>query len=134
MRLVCTILCLSWVVHAESPGGRWLSNLKFYDQNNYDRMELKLSGSTLTGDIGGDRFEGTFHDGRIEGVLKSGDGSFIKLAARYTDDRIVGTGVEMPRNLEISWEARREVLPGAPARHMFEPTEFQHYFSGSIKP
>jgi hypothetical protein len=41
-------LCCSVAIAqtAPSPSGKWVSHLKFFDNDNYDRMQLDLSGDT----------------------------------------------------------------------------------------
>jgi len=128
------LLCaLALSLPAQTPAGHWVSNLKFFDNNNYDRMELKLDGTALTGEIGGDPFKGTFVNGQIEGTLTFDDGNTVKLQGRLTGDRIEGTGAMPPRTFK--WEAdRAPVRPASPATHTFEPTEFHHHFSSAIPP
>ena len=124
---------LALSLSAQTPAGRWVSNFKFFDNNNYERMELKLDGSKLTGEIGGDPFVGTFVNGKIEGTLTFDDGATIKVQGRLTGDRIEGTGVMGDRTFQ--WEVdRAPVRPAAPKTHVFEPTEFHHHFSSAIPP
>jgi hypothetical protein len=41
-------LC-SWIVFGQtSPPSKWISNLTFFDQPDYDHMELELGGTRLT--------------------------------------------------------------------------------------
>jgi amidase len=139
MRYALALLCLAAAARAQtaaaSPAGKWVSNLKFFAENNYDRLELNLSGTTLTGKLGSDAFDGTFQNGRIEGTVKPNPQTTIRLEGRLQGDRIEGTGTIVEQKLDLKWEARRD-LPkaAAPQTHTFEPTEFQHYFSGAIEP
>jgi acetamidase/formamidase len=135
MRRLTMLLCaLALSLPAQTPAGRWISNFKFFDNNSYRRMELKLTGSTLSGSIGREAFEGTFRDGQIEGILKRGDGSTISIQGRLAGDRIEGT-VHLRRDFDYRWEAERMPAPAAsPATHTFEPTQFQHHFSAAIAP
>ena len=41
-----------------SPAGKWISNLKVFQENNYQRLELSLTGNELTGKLGDNEFEG----------------------------------------------------------------------------
>src|SRR5436189_6372701 len=118
MRRLPMLLCaFALSLSAQTPAGSWISNFKFFDNNSYRRMELKLSGSTLTGTIGRDAFEGTFRDGQIEGSLKRGDGSKIPIQGRLTGDRIEGIA-HLRRDVEYRWEAERMPAPAAsPSTH-----------------
>ena len=139
MRYALALLCLTAAALAQtaspSPAGKWVSNLKFFDNNNYSRMELTLSGNKLTGKVGTETFDGTFEDDRIEGTVKTDSGQTFQVHARLEGDRIEGTATMVERKMELKWEAEREApMPAAPQTHTFEPTEFQHYFSGAIAP
>ena len=77
---------------APTPAGKWISILTFFDENDYDHLELSLSGTTLTGKLGSHDFAGTFQNGRIEGTVKLNPKETGKLEGRLEGDRIVGTG------------------------------------------
>ncbi len=119
-----------------SPAGKWISNLKVFDNNNYDRLELSLKGTALTGKLGTNAFEGTFENGRIQGIVKPDSDTTIHLDGRLAaDGRIEGTATAPEQKINAKWEARREpAAADAPRLHNFEPTQFQHHFSGSIDP
>ncbi len=139
MRYAIALLCLASAVQAQtgssSPAGKWVSNLKFFDNDNYDRLELSLAGPKLTGKLGGDPFEGTFENGRIEGTVKPNPHTTIELHGRLEGDRIEGTALIVENKIDLKWEARRAASQtAAPQTHTFEPTQFQHFFSGSIAP
>jgi len=141
MRYALALLCLSFPALAQtpapSPAGKWVSTLKYFDQDNYDRLELALEGTKLSGKLGRDAINGTFENGRIDAVVNPNPTTTIHLEGRLEGDRIVGTAKakEDEHNADLKWEARRE-LPraAAPRTHTFEPTEFQHFFSDAIQP
>ena len=121
---------------APSPAGKWYFVAKVFDDSNYEHMELALSGTALTGNIGGRPFEGTFQNNRIEGTLKLNPQRTMKLEGRLDGDRITGAGTMVEDKISFGWEARRETAKkaGPPQTHTFEPTVFQHFFSDSIAP
>jgi amidase len=140
MRFAIALLCLAAAAAAQtaslSPAGKWVSNLKFFEEDDYDRMELNLSGTTLTGKLGSDVFSGTFQNGRIEGTVKPNPQRTIQLRGRLDGDRIEGTAIMVEDKLDLKWEAQREPpnASATPKTHTFEPTQFYHYFSGAIEP
>ena len=139
-RLCAVLLFVSLAAgqSGSSPAGKWVSKIKFFDNNDYDRLELELSGSKLTGKLGADRFEGTFRDGRIEGKVIPGPKQSIELQGVLKGGRIEGTGVyrEGDEQSELTWEAYREAVhpAGSPQAHTFEPVQFHHFFSDAIEP
>jgi amidase len=140
MRYALALLCLASAASAQttssaSPAGKWISNLKFFENDNYDRLELTVSGTRLTGKLGGDPVDGTFENGRIEATVKPNAETTIQLHGRMVGDRIEGTATIVQNKLDLKWEARREApTSSAPQTHTFEPTQFQHHFSGAIEP
>ena len=134
MRFAQILCCLAITALAQigpSPEGNWTSNLKFFENNNYDRLELHLAGTKLSGKLSGDVFEGTFQNGKLEAVVKS-----LHLQGHLSGDRIEGTATNVKYNEQYKWEATRNApATKAPARtHNFEPTEFHHFFSAAITP
>lgn len=119
-----------------SPAGKWVSNLKEFEDNHYDRLQLQLSGTKLTGKLGSDDFEGAFQSGRIEGTVKFGPHQTLKLVGALNGDGIEGTATIIEQKIDLKWEAYREAPKGAgpPKTYAFEPTQFEHYFSDAIKP
>ncbi|HLK69539.1 MAG TPA: acetamidase/formamidase family protein [Bryobacteraceae bacterium] len=139
MRYALALFCLASGTYAQtaapSPAGKWISNLKFFDNDNYDRLELNLSGTQLTGKLGRDTFAGTFENGRIEATVKQGPEQTIELHGRMVGDEIEGTATIVEDKLDLKWDAHRETpAPAAPRTHTFEPTKFEHYFSAKIEP
>jgi len=134
--LLFVLCCVASSQSAVSPAGKWISNLIYFGNNDYDRLELQLNGTKLTGKLGADSFEGTFQDGRIEGSVKTDPHDSIKVQGELKGDRIEGTAIDVEEKLDFKWEAYREAprSTGPPITHSFEPTQFEHYFSDAIKP
>jgi amidase len=121
---------------ASSPAGNWVSNLKYFENDDYDRLRLELNETKLTGKLGDDPFDGSFRNGRIEGTVKTGPKETIKLAGVLNGDRIEGTATLVEEKLDLKWEAYRErpKSTAPPQTHTFEPTQFEHYFSHAVQP
>ena len=141
MRYALPLLYLSVAALAQtaapSPAGKWISTLKYFDEDQYQRLELTLQGNKLTGKLGRNAIYGTFQNGRIEATIKPDPGTTIQLEGQIEGDRIHGTGVVLEGGTRagLKWEAQREQpRPSAPRTHTFEPTQFQHFFSGTIEP
>jgi amidase len=136
MRSCMTLLLFSWAAAAQtSPAGKWISNLKFFDEPSYSHLQLEQNGSKLTGRLGNDAFEGAFENGRIDGTVKPNARTTIELHGTLMGDRIAGTAMVVEQKIELKWEASREAArSSAPRTHTFEPTEFHHFFSDAIAP
>ena len=74
MRYVLALLCLAAALQAQnaSPSGKWVSDMKFFGNDNYAHLELALGGNKLTGKLGNDIFEGTFESALIEATVAGG--------------------------------------------------------------
>lgn len=115
MRLAA-LLCLITlaVLEAQTPAGKWISNLKYFDQNNYERFELQLDGSKLTGKVGSEgTFEGTFANGVIDAIAKPNPGQTVKVHGRLNGDTITGTATIVEWKVDFQWEAHRDLSPTA---------------------
>ena len=137
--LATLLLILPTLAAAQTtPAGKWTSNLKYFDQNNYDRLALQLTGTTLSGKFGEDgKLEGTFINGVIDAIAKPNPQRTVKVKGRLSPDgdTITGTATIVEWYTDFIWEAHRDKsMPAAPKTHTFEPTKFEHYFSSLIPP
>ncbi|HEY3937127.1 MAG TPA: acetamidase/formamidase family protein [Bryobacteraceae bacterium] len=134
--LLFVLCCLGSAQTVSSPTGNWVSNLKYFENNNYERLHLELNGTKLTGKLGGNPFEGIFQNGRIEGTVKSGPHDTTKLTGVLKGDRIEGAATFVEDKVDMKWEAyhERPKSTSSPQTHVFEPTQFEHYFSDAIAP
>jgi hypothetical protein len=89
--LLCVVCSFCVAQTSLSPVGNWVSNLRFFENDNYHRLHLELKETKLTGKLGEDPFDGTFQNGRIEGTVKTGPKETIKLTGVLKGDRIEGT-------------------------------------------
>ena len=129
------LLFLVTLAQAQTPAGRWISDYKYFDQDNYARMELELNGDKLTGKVGGEALEGTFVNGNIDATVRANPKKTYKLQAHFDGERITGTAIILEWRAEYKWEAVRDSLTSAhPKTHIFEPVNFHHHFSGAIAP
>ena len=136
MRHVLALFCLAWPAIAQSPAGKWTSDLKWFDQDRYERLELTLTANKLTGKLGTQALDGTFHNGVLEITVHPNRGT-LQMKGRLDGDHITGTGLatDGDQQADLKWDARREPDPAAaPRTHTFEPNVFQHFFSDSIAP
>ena len=139
MRTAMALLCLGVPVLAQtgSLAGTWISDVKYFDDHRYNRMELTVEGTKLSGKFGRDAIEGTFQGGRIEVTIKPNSHVTIQLRGVLEGDHITGEGTlaQDADRTDLKWEARRlPPRPPSPRTHTFEPTQFQHFFSASIEP
>src|SRR6266699_2907970 len=98
------LFVVGMALRGQSPAGKWISNLKFFDQNNYDLMELELTGDKLTGKLGGDPFEGTFNKGTIDAKVKPNPKRTIEHHGRLEGDAIIGTARIAGDGIDLKWE------------------------------
>ena len=135
MRPAAALLILAMLAGAQTPAGKWISNLKYFEEDNFSRMELAVSGNKLTGKLGGDAFEGSLVNGSIDAIVRANEHETIQLRGHFTGDRITGTATILEWKAELQWEAVRDTSSGAPPQtHTFEPAKFHNHFSSSVAP
>ena len=127
---------------ASDLAGNWRVTADLFGTPIYLRMELKQTGSSLTGKYAGDKItSGETTGSSIHFVATSDDGSTSDVNATLNDGALAGTAVETdPKDKEhtrrYAFTASR-VLPvkhGPPQRHEFTPTVFYRQFSPFNKP
>src|ERR1051326_917005 len=133
--LLFLLACAAYAQNSSSPAGKWIFNLKYVGENNYERLQLDLNGNALTGKMGNNPFEGTFRNGRIEGTVKT-QGQTFQLEGTLAGDRMQGTATVVEMKVDLKWEAYREPAKSSdpPKTHTFEPTAFHHFFADDIDP
>lgn len=136
LSILLVVCCFAFSQSEPPVVGTWVSHLKYFENDDYDRLHLELNGTKLTGKLGDDPFEGTFENGRIEGLVKLGGDETIRLTGELKGDRIEGTVRYVDEKLDFKWDAHREVArkAGSAKTYNFEPTHFEHFFSDNIAP
>ena len=107
MRFLITLLVFSWAAFGQaSPAGKWISVLKFFDEPNYGRLELAVTGTRLTGKLDDNAFEGTFQNGRIEGSFKLNPRTTVEVQGILRGDCIEGIGHVAEKKIDLKWRRR----------------------------
>src|SRR5689334_7439867 len=130
MRAITILLAfvsLAMAQNSSSPAGTWLSSFKVFDQTVYQRLQIEVAGTKITGKLDNGVFEGTFQGGRIEGTVNRGQDAPMQISGVLNGDRITGS-LKVGNNDPRTWEAVRQPPRGAPRTLTFEPTEFHHFF------
>jgi amidase len=138
---VVLILCLApALLLAQSPvAGDWVLTEDLFGNPLYQRLTLKVEGSTLSGAIGRRSIDGTVNGNAIRFTLKNEDVT-DEFQGTISADGISGTLVRTekddPNPFKTSWSARRAPAKrmGPPQRHEFVPTTFHRQFSASNPP
>jgi amidase len=128
------VLCLPILASAADVAGTWNSRLvRFGEESNSARLELKAEGSKLTGSFNDLRLAGTVEGDHVHFTATNPQGKVeATFDGRCEGDQIAGT--IKTTDEELSWKARRMTQPGAPQTRTFEPTAFHRNFSGTITP
>jgi len=129
------MLSLPLLARAADVSGQWnLHLMRFGEEFNAARLELKATGNTVTGTLNELKFAGTIDGDQIHLTATRPNGEeFAKLEGRINGDEMSGT-VKRPDE-EFAWAARRApAITASPKTHTFEPTKFHRQFSGNIAP
>src|ERR1700722_16934323 len=102
--LLLLFICAAFAQNSSSPAGKWISDMKIFQDHNYKRLELALNGNQLTGKLGSAAFEGTFENGRIEGTVKVNPRRTLKFQGKLNGDRIEGIANIEGVSVDLPWE------------------------------
>ncbi|MBZ5623604.1 MAG: acetamidase/formamidase family protein [Acidobacteriia bacterium] len=135
-KLPFLLLGLAATLAAADVGGSWrFYFISFGEETAPARLEIKVSGEKLSGNLNEVKIEGTVQNGVVQFTGKRPNGKeFGKLEGRLSGEELTGTahiGGE-----DRKWIARRVPASAgaAPQTRTFEPTQFHRYFSGTIPP
>jgi len=122
--------------------GRWIISADFYGSPLYFMMELEQNKDKLTGNLDGDKLEGTINGNSIQFLAKDDQGGTEDAKGTIQDGTITGTVVFVngldkthptTHQFTATMVSKRRV--GAAAqRHEFVPTIFHRRFSAENKP
>jgi acetamidase/formamidase len=121
--------------------GRWLVTADFYGTPLYFKLELVQQGEVLSGDLGGDKLEGSVRGNTVTFLAKDTDGGTEEGKATIANGALSGTMVFVdggnPKNptthtFTAALVPKRSTKP--PRRHDFTPTVFYREFSARNKP
>lgn len=128
------VLCLPLLASAADVTGLWISRLvRFGEETNPARLELKSEGARVTGAFNDLKLAGTLEADRLRLNATNPEGKEeAAFDGRVQGDEISGT-VKAGAD-EFPWKARRAAAPGAPQSRVFEPKVFHRNFSGAIPP
>ena len=142
LKHVAIIFCLApaILVAQNTVAGDWLLTQDVYGNPLYQRLTLKVDGSTLSGTLG----RRSITDGQVNGnaiqFRLTNDEATEEFTGMIAADGISGTMVRTSKDqqnpFKTSWSAKR-VPPrraGSPERHEFVPTTFHRQFSASTPP
>ncbi|TMQ08202.1 MAG: acetamidase [Deltaproteobacteria bacterium] len=121
--------------------GRWIVTADFHGTPLYFQLHLTQQGDALSGDLGGDKLEGTVRGNVVQFLAKDDEGGSEEAKATVTGGTLTGTMVfvdgadpkrRTPRAFTAALVPPRSTRP--PQRHTFAPTVFYREFSARNKP
>lgn len=134
--LVPALLCAR-----QEPPKAWILTAELYGSSLTQRLTLQVADGRLSGELDGDKLEGTLQDGAFHAVSRDSQNGTSELQGRLEDGVLRGSVVYTdgtdPRNPLVGsftakpLPARR---PGPPQRHEFEPSVFHRQFSAYLPP
>ncbi len=113
--------------------GDWVNVLTRFDNKQYMRMKLTLTGDKVQAEGGRLKLTGKISGSKVQLSGKDSDGDEVKINGSIEGGEMRGTLVAGGDTYD--WQAyRQKAGPATPTTHMFEPKEFHRQFSGSIPP
>ena len=121
--------------------GRWMVTADFHGTPIYVLLELKQEGSKLSGEVNGDKLEGTLEGNALHFIAKDQRGGTSEVKGTVQGDTMTGTVVltdpddpQRPSTHEFTAKRVAQRRAGAAQRHDFTPTIFYRQFSPLNKP
>ena len=142
--LAC-LLATSVAASAQQPSliGKWTTTIDTFGTPTSWGLTLDQKGDHVTGELGGDKLDGSFKDGKLQFHAKDPQGGYEDVTATVSGDRITGSLV-WAQNASVSHPTTHtftatRVVPAAtsttPAQtHEFVPTVFRRQFSSQYEP
>jgi amidase len=135
MTTILLVFLVPLLVAAAEIDGAWHLNLIRFGEEFADaKVQLKVDGETLSGNLNELKLEGTFRNGQLNFTAKRPNGDlFGTFEGRAEGDELKGT--LRGNDGEMGWVARRVTVPsGPPQTRTFEPVTFHRLFSDTIPP
>jgi len=143
--MFCCVVALSFAADLSAQTtdttGRWTTTVDYHGSSLLLTLTLKQDGEKLTGNLDGDKLEGTEKGAAIDFLAKDERGGTEEAKGTLRGDTITGTmvyihGDDPSRPETLTFSARRipERPTSAPRRHEFTPTVFYREFSAANKP
>jgi amidase len=143
LKHLCWLLLLtpSLLCAQTNLAGDWLATTDYYGNPLHQRLVLSVEGGKLSGELDGDKLEGTVSGNAVHFVAK-GDrpGDTAEYTGTRAGDTISGQAVltdgDDGSHTPCPFTARRlpQRPPGPPQRHEFTPTTYYRQFSASTQP
>ena len=124
-----------------SVSGRWVVSADFYGTPINLSLELNPQGGKLTGDLDGDKLEGSINGNAIHFLAKDEQGGTEECRATVLGGSMSGTIVftdaddpTHPTTHQFTAQMVPPRRPGPPQQHEFTPTTFYRQFSAANRP
>ena len=122
--------------------GRWVFTADYYGTPLNYKLELQQQGGKLTGNLGGDKLEGTLTGNAVKFFAKDPNGGWEDVKATVQGDTMTGTAIfadnDDPAHHQATHQFTARLVPqrraGPPQHHEFTPTVFYRQFSPLNKP
>jgi len=126
---------------ATSLTGRWIVNADYYGTPMYFSLELNQQDNKLTGNVDGDKLEGTVAGNSVHFIVKDERGGKGECTASIQGEVLSGSYMytdpddpEHPEKHQFTATRVPQRHTGAPQHHEFKPTMFYREFSAANKP
>ncbi|HEX4960216.1 MAG TPA: acetamidase/formamidase family protein [Thermoanaerobaculia bacterium] len=136
----CLLACLPIRAARSAEAADWLITTDLYGIPLHQRLVLTIADGKLTGELGGDKLEGTLSGKAIHFIAKGDSGDSAEYTGTLDGDTISGQAVLVDGGDKSrtpgAFTAHRlpERPPGPPRRHEFTPTTYYRQFSAATQP
>jgi amidase len=139
--LLLISVCLAALAQTRSLSGRWIVTEDFFGTPRYMRLQLEQNDSKLTGELNGDKLEGTVSGATLHFIARSEHKDTFEVQGTFNQGMLTATMVAIDasnRNHPYTFTLTARRAPPlehrTPQRHDFTPTIFYRQFSALNKP
>lgn len=139
--LLLISVCLSALAQTGSLSGRWLITEDFFGTPRYMRLQLEQNGSKLTGELSGNKLEGTVTGATVHFIARSEQKNTFEVQGTFKQGMLTATMVAVdgsnrshPSKFALTARPAPPLEHRTPQRHDFTPTIFYRQFSALNKP
>ena len=139
LTLIACLVTATVLAQAGMPS-EWVLKTDVHGNILYQSVTLKVDGNNLSGDVDGDKLEGTRNGNAIHFVVKDTRNHTQSYDGTLNGNSISGTAIftHTAPAANTSHEFTARSVPtrpaGPPQRHRFSPTHFYNQFSADIEP
>jgi amidase len=139
--LLLTSVCIAAFAQTPSLTGRWVITEDFFGTPRYMRLQLQQDGSKLTGELNGNKLEGTVSGATVHFIARTEQKDTFEVQGTFNQETLTASMIAIdasnrshPYTFTLTARRAPPLQHRTPQRHDFTPTVFYRQFSALNKP